>query len=111
MNRKERRLALRTALMGRSEDLVVVKAFAEQLEKPRTKDVVSALERWGIAPGTRVLMVLAELPDSVKLSVRNLPTLKLLAADQLNVFDLLNAQKLVVSEDALVKIQEVYGNG
>jgi large subunit ribosomal protein L4 len=73
--------------------------------------VVSALERWGIAPGTRVLMVLAELPDSVKLSVRNLPTLKLLAADQLNVFDLLNAQKLVVSEDALVKIQEVYGNG
>lgn len=111
MNRKERRLALRTALMGRSEDLVVVKAFAEKLEKPRTKDVVSALERWGIAPGTRVLMVLAELPDSVKLSVRNLPTLKLLAADQLNVFDLLNAQKLVVSEDALVKIQEVYGNG
>jgi large subunit ribosomal protein L4 len=53
----------------------------------------------------------AELASSVKLSVRNLPTVKLIAADQLNVFDLLNAQKLVVSEDALVKIQEVYGNG
>jgi len=47
----------------------------------------------------------------VRLSVRNLPELKLIAADQLNVFDLLNAQKLVVSEDAIVKIQEVYGNG
>ena len=43
--------------------------------------------------------------------MRNLPELKLIAADQLNVFDLLNAKKLVVSEEAIVKIQEVYGNG
>lgn len=111
MNRKERRLALRTALMSRGSDLVVVKAFIDELAKPRTKDVVAALERWGVPNGTRVLLVVAELASSVKLSVRNLHTVKLIAADQLNVFDLLNAQKLVVSEDALVKIQEVYGNG
>ena len=111
MNRKERRLALRTALMSRSEDLVVVKAFGDKLEKPKTKEVVDALERWGIPAGTKVLMVLAEISETVRLSVRNLPELKLIAADQLNVFDLLNAQKLVVSEDAIVKIQEVYGNG
>lgn len=111
MNRKERRLALRTALMSRGSDLLVVKAFIDELAKPRTKDVVAALERWGVPNGTRVLLVVAELASSVKLSVRNLPTVKLIAADQLNVFDLLNAQKLVVSEDALVKIQEVYGNG
>jgi large subunit ribosomal protein L4 len=111
MNRKERRLALRTALMSRSEDLVVVKAFGDKLEKPKTKEVVDALERWGISAGTKVLMVLAEISETVRLSVRNLPELKLIAADQLNVFDLLNAQKLVVSEDAIVKIQEVYGNG
>lgn len=111
MNRKERRLALRTALMSRSEDLVVVKAFGDKLEKPKTKEVVDAMERWGIPAGTKVLMVLAEISETVRLSVRNLPELKLIAADQLNVFDLLNAQKLVVSEDAIVKIQEVYGNG
>jgi large subunit ribosomal protein L4 len=111
MNRKERRLALRTALMSRCEDLVVVKAFGDKLEKPKTKEVVDALERWGISAGTKVLMVLAEISETVRLSVRNLPELKLIAADQLNVFDLLNAQKLVVSEDAIVKIQEVYGNG
>jgi large subunit ribosomal protein L4 len=111
MNRKERRLALRTALMSRCEDLVVVKAFGDKLEKPKTKEVVDALERWGIPAGTKVLMVLAEISETVRLSVRNLPELKLIAADQLNVFDLLNAQKLVVSEDAIVKIQEVYGNG
>ena len=111
MNRKERRLALRTALMSRSEDLVVVKAFGDKLEKPKTKEVVDAMERWGIPAGTKVLMVLTEISETVRLSVRNLPELKLIAADQLNVFDLLNAQKLVVSEDAIVKIQEVYGNG
>tara|TARA_B100001939_G_scaffold330418_1_gene327568 strand:- start:394 stop:1026 length:633 start_codon:yes stop_codon:yes gene_type:complete len=111
MNRKERRLALRTALMSRSEDMVVVKSFADQLDKPKTKEVVSALERWGITAGTKVLMVLADISDTVKLSVRNLPEVKLIAADQLNVFDLLHAQKLVLSEDAIVKIQEVYGNG
>ena len=111
MNRKERRLALRTALMSRSEDMVVVKAFGDKLAKPKTKEVLSALERWGVPAGSKVLMVLADISDNVRLSVRNLPQLKLIAADQLNVFDLLNAQKLVVSEDALTKIQEVYGNG
>jgi len=43
--------------------------------------------------------------------VRNLQAVKLIAADQLNVFDLLNARKLVLSEEALAKIQEVYGDG
>lgn len=111
MNRKERRLALRTALMSRSEDLVVVKSFTDQFEKPKTREVVAALGRWGIPEGTKVLMVLAHVSEAVKLSVRNLPNLKLIPADQLNVFDLLNAKKLVLSEDALVKIQEVYGHG
>ena len=48
--------------------------------------------------------------DAVKLSVRNLEKVKLIAADQLNVFDLLHANSLVVSEEALAKIQEVYGD-
>jgi large subunit ribosomal protein L4 len=42
--------------------------------------------------------------------VRNLEKVRLIAADQLNVFDLLHASKLVVSEEALAKIQEVYGD-
>ncbi|MFM9109545.1 MAG: 50S ribosomal protein L4, partial [Prochlorococcaceae cyanobacterium] len=49
--------------------------------------------------------------DTVRLSVRNLEKVKLIGADQLNVFDLLNAHHLVVSEEALAKIQEVYGAG
>jgi large subunit ribosomal protein L4 len=57
-----------------------------------------------------VLLVLDSPSDVVRLSVRNLEKVKLIAADQLNVFDLLHASSLVVSDDALAKIQEVYGD-
>ncbi|TGG86944.1 MAG: 50S ribosomal protein L4 [Aphanocapsa feldmannii 277cV] len=111
MNRKERRLALRTALMSRVDDIVAVKRFDAEFETPRTRDVVAALERWGIAAGTRVLMILTAPSEAVIRSVRNLPDVKLIAANQLNLFDLLNARRLVASEDALTTIQEVYGDG
>ena len=110
MNRKERRLALRTALMSRSADLVVVKGFAEGLSAPKTKEIIAGLGRLGIADGAKVLVVLHSPSDVVRLSVRNLEKVKLIAADQLNVFDLLHASSLVVSDEALAKIQEVYGD-
>ncbi|MEB3260962.1 MAG: 50S ribosomal protein L4 [Cyanobacteriota bacterium] len=111
LNRKERRLALRTALMSRVEDITVVKGFGDTLEAPKTKEITAALQRLGIASDTRVLLVLDGASEAVKLSVRNLERVKLIAADQLNVFDLLNAQKLVLNEGALAKIQEVYSDG
>jgi large subunit ribosomal protein L4 len=111
MNRKERRLALRTALMSRIDDIVVVKGFGVGLEAPKTKEITAALGRFGIEAGVKVLVILDEASEAVRLSVRNLQAVKLIAADQLNVFDLLNARKLVLSEEALAKIQEVYGDG
>ena len=110
MNRKERRLALRTALMSRINDVTVVKGFGEGLETPKTKEITAALERFGIDAGAKVLLVLDGATEAVRRSVRNLEKVKLIAADQLNVFDLLHANNLVVSEEALAKIQEVYGN-
>ena len=110
MNRKERRLALRTALMSRIADITVVKGFGAGLETPKTKEITAALERFGIDAGAKVLVVLDGATEAVRRSVRNLEKVKLIAADQLNVFDLLHANNLVVSEEALAKIQEVYGN-
>ena len=110
MNRKERRLALRTALMARIEDLTVVKDFGSSLEAPKTREITDALGRLGIADGAKVLIILSSPSEVVRRSVRNLEKVKLIAADQLNVFDLLNAQALVVGEDALTTIQEVYGD-
>lgn len=111
MNRKERRLALRTALMSRLDDLIVVKGFGAGLETPKTKEITAALGRFGIEADTKVLVILDNPSDVIRRSVRNLEKVKLIAADQLNVFDLLNARKLVVGEEALAKIQEVYGDG
>lgn len=108
MNRKERRLALRTALISRISDVIVVEEFGEQLQRPKTKELVQAISRWGSQPEQKTLLILSESSENVYLSARNIENLKLIKADQLNVFDLLHADKIVVSASALDKIQEVY---
>ena len=110
MNRKERRLALRTAFMSRISNLKVVKDFGKTLKNPKTSEVVNALSRLGIANDAKVLIILSNPSQVIKRSISNLEKVKLIAADQLNVFDLLHANYLVVGEDALKTIQEVYGN-
>ena len=110
MNRKERRLALRTALMARVEDMVVVKDFGTSLEAPKTREITDALGRLGVAADAKVLIILSNASEVVRRSVRNLEKVKLISADQLNVFDLLSANSLVVGETALATIQEVYGD-
>ena len=110
MNRKERRSALRTALMARIDDITVVKDFGTSLEAPKTREITEALGRLGIASDTKVLIVLTNPSEMVRRSVRNLDKVKLISANHLNVFDLLHANSLVVGEDALTTIQEVYGD-
>jgi large subunit ribosomal protein L4 len=109
MNRKERQLALRTAFYSRVEDLVVVADFAEQLSRPKTKDLLSAMSRWGVEPESKVLLIVAERNENVYLSSRNIAKLRMISASNLNVFDILAADKIVATEEAIAKIQEVYG--
>lgn len=108
MNRKERRLALRTAFQGRVDDMVIVENFAEQLSSPKTKEVLSALGRWGIDPEQKVLMITAENNEVIYRSVRNVANIKLILATNLNAHDIVLADRLVVTAGALDKIQEVY---
>lgn len=110
MNRKERRLAIRTAFQGRAEELIVVEEFGEQFSRPKTKDLVSALARWGASPDEKVLLILPEKSENVYLSGRNVENLKMILATALNVYDLLNADKIVTTNLALQKIQEVYSD-
>ena len=109
MNRKERRLALRTAFGSRGGDIIVVEEFSEQLQRPKTKDLVEAISRWGSQPEQKTLLILSERSENIYLSARNIENVRLMVADQLNVFDLLHADKIVVTASALDKIQEVYG--
>lgn len=109
MNKKERSLALRTAFVSRLEDAVVVENFIEQITQPKTKEIISALLRWDIDPTSKVLLIVTEISENLHLSTRNIQNVKLLKAGNLNVYDLLNARQVVVTTDALTKIQEVYG--
>jgi large subunit ribosomal protein L4 len=87
-----------------------VKDFGTTLEVPKTREIIDALGRLGIAADSKVLIILSSPSEVVRRSVRNLDRVRLIAANQLNVFDLLNANALVVGEDALATIQEVYGD-
>jgi large subunit ribosomal protein L4 len=110
MNRKERRLALRTALVSRATDMMVVEDFAANLAQPKTKELVAALTRWGIEPGSKVLIITGERDENVYLSARNVENLRLISASNLNVYDLLHADQIIATEAAIAKIHEVYGN-
>jgi large subunit ribosomal protein L4 len=109
MNRKERQLALRTAFQSRVDDLIVVADFADQLPRPKTKEMVQAMTRWGIEPESKVLLIVADRNENIYLSSRNIEKLRMISAGNLNVFDLLAADQIVATEAAIAKIQEVYG--
>jgi large subunit ribosomal protein L4 len=110
MNRKERRLALRTAIASRMEDLILVESFADQLTQPKTKELTSALTRWGANLEKRTLLILDEIPENVQLSARNVASLKILKADSLNIYDILVANKIIATSSAIAKLQEVYND-
>ena len=108
MNRKERRLALRTALMSRTSDIKTVEDFGSSLTTPKTKEIVNGLDRLGIDKSKKILIILDNPSTNIRKSIQNIPNIKLVLADQLNVFDILNANQLVIGNTAIEKIQEVY---
>ncbi|MDC3118342.1 50S ribosomal protein L4 [Prochlorococcus sp. AH-716-K03] len=110
MNRKERRLALRTALMSRITDIKTVEDFGSTIDQPKTSEIINGLSRLGIEKTEKVLVILDNPSDVIKKSINNIEKVKLIAADQLNVFDILNANKLVIGQSAINKIQEVYAS-
>ena len=109
MNKKERRLALRTAFQSRTEDIIVVEEFAEQFPRPKSKELLSAIARWGIEPNKKVLLILPEPQLNVYLSGRNIELVNVILASSLNVYDVLAADKIIVTSTAIAKIQEIYG--
>ncbi|MCH8274562.1 MAG: 50S ribosomal protein L4 [Armatimonadetes bacterium] len=123
VNRKERRLALRTAFASRVEggDVIVVDRI--EFEIPKTRDARVLLEKVG-ASARRVLVVLPECDDTVLKSFRNLPNVvvrtapsaegkvgkegKASRAQPFSTRDLLLAHKIVVAKDALKAIEEAW---
>nr|XP_010909150.1 50S ribosomal protein L4, chloroplastic [Elaeis guineensis] len=112
INRKEKRLALSTAIASAATaDAFVVEDFGDQfLGGPKTRDFVAAMRRWGLDPKKKSMFLMMEVPDNVRLSCRNIGTLKMLTPRTLNLFDVLNSEKLVFTKESLDYLNAVYGD-
>ena len=106
MNKKERRLALLSALSYKfkGKELVVVDNI--NLETPKTKEFIELLNNLKL-DNKKVLFVTSELNDNIILASRNLEQILVLADDEINTLDIVNADYMVVTEDAINKIEEV----
>nr|GEW87664.1 50S ribosomal protein L4, chloroplastic [Tanacetum cinerariifolium] len=109
INKKEKRLAISTALSSAAVNGFVVEDFGDKFEKPKTKDFIELLKRWGIDPREKAMFFTTEVWDNVALSSRNIGTLRMLTPRTLNLFDILNADKLVFTKDGLDYLNEAYG--
>lgn len=111
INRKEKRLAISTAVASAAVNTIVVEDFGEKFEKPKTKEFIEALKRWGIDPKEKSTFLVTEVADNVRLSSRNIGTLKMLTPRTLNLFDILNADKLVLTPATVDYLNSRYGVG
>ncbi|PON70623.1 50S ribosomal protein uL [Parasponia andersonii] len=109
INRKEKRLAISTAVASAAVNTIVVEDFGDKFEKPKTKEFIAALKRWGIDPKQKSMFLVMELSENVVLSSRNIGTLKMLTPRTLNLFDILNADKLVLTQAAVDYLNGRYG--
>ena len=105
MNRKERRLALKSALSYKviESEMIVVDNFA--LETGKTKDAKAALAN--LKATKKVLLVVDELTDNVILATRNLQNVVLLEASEINTYDVVASDNMVITEKAVKAIEEV----
>jgi large subunit ribosomal protein L4 len=122
LNKKMKRLALKSALSVRFREGNLIVLSDIRFDKPQTKQLREVLKALGIAY-EKVLFVLPKKEDSyvnVKLSGRNIPGVKVIIADNpnnnegnnidgLNVYDIINASKVVLTEGTVRKIEEVLG--
>ena len=107
MPRKQRRLALKCVLTDKLNEGNLIVLDSLDFDAPKTKKFVELQKTFGV-DGCKSLFITHELIDNVTLSSRNLQNAKAIAALQLNVYDILNSDKLFVTRDAVAKIEEVY---
>lgn len=103
--KKVRRLALKSALSAKviDNDIIVLEDLA--LSIPKTKEMVSILNNLKIE--RKALIVASEYNNEVALSSRNIPGVKFVSAEGINVLDLLTHDKLIITKEAVAKVEEV----
>ena len=106
LNKKAKRLALKSVLSAKVAETNLVVIDAIKMDAPKTADFAKFLNAVGC--NTKTLVVTAEADQNVVKSGRNIPGCEVTFANLLNVYDVVNATKLVVDKAALAKIEEVF---
>ncbi len=106
MNKKAKRLALKSALSAKAAETSVVVIDSIKMDAPKTAQFAAFLKAVGC--DTKTLVVTAAADENVVKSGRNIPGCAVTFASVLNVYDVVNAAKLVVDQAALAKIEEVF---
>ena len=106
VNKKVRRLAMKSAFSTKAaaEEIIVIDAI--KLDEIKTAKIAAMLS--AVGSEKKALIVLPEVDEKVIKSARNIKGVKTAQVNELNVYDILNADKLIIAKDALTKIEEVY---
>lgn len=103
--KKVRRLAIKSALSSKVLDNNVLVIESLSIEAPKTKDMVKVLS--ALSLDKKVLIVTADTDQTVEISARNIPGVTVVNANGVNVLDVLNHDKMVITKEAAEKVGEV----
>ena len=106
LNKKSRRLALKSVLSAKAAEQNIIVIDSIKMDAPKTKDFAKFLA--AVGADCKCLVVTAAVDQNVVKSGRNIPGCEVTFANLINVYDVLNAKKLVVDQAALAKIEEVF---
>ena len=106
LNKKARKLAMKSALSTKVLDQNMIVLDSLKVEEFKTKTIVAMLKALNVEG--KALLVTAEADQKVVKSAANIAGVKTAAVNTLNVYDILNYDKFIVAEDAVAKIEEVY---
>ena len=106
VNKKVRRLAMKSALSSKALESSIIVVDSIKLDEFKTRKMAAMLSAVGV--DKKALVVLPEVDVKVIKSASNIPGVKTAQVNELNVYDILNADKLVIAKDAVSKIEEVY---
>ena len=109
--KKVKRLAIKCALADKFQNDNVLVVDAIRLDHPKTKQMISIIDKLGLFSNEKILVVLDAFDENVLYSARNIPRVNVCVWSTLNTYDILWHDKLLVTQNALEKIEERWAKG
>ena len=106
MNRKERRLALKSALTYKAREKELILVDNIKFETNKTKEMMLLLNKLDLV-NEKILLVINELDENICLASRNIGNIKVVLPEEVNTYDVVNADKMLLTESSLQKLEEV----